>query len=505
MEIIKLLKTPARNSEQRILKIFLIVVLPVMAILTVIAIADYKTAKSEIIAKMVRDQSANANKRITNFLDPIIRDTLFFQDQGNQGKLNPEKPAEVQEMLNGFSKFYLQDVKQVLFYDGTDVSAYQLVHADSPEPTKHSGPLYELDKTLAEDYQANQVRWASGDFDPVKGESTLLAETLFSNPETNKSYSMALHIESTAFFEGLEKHMTGPQRLVLLRDINNDLRTMLFDYAKDGKPEIRELSDGDLPEADVAISLLQNDKTKETVPFTFEGKIWWASILKLQDRKGDLYSALIVPESAVMAGVQGGRLTLPMYSSIVTAVALFATIFLWRRYEQEVKQAMLPPVLNEMDEQLLLETINSGEGDHMEFKSTLRWNLKANKQSKDMELACMKTLVAFMNSSGGSLVVGVEDDGNILGTEADNFPNEDKLLLHFNNLIKQHIGLAFSKFILFKARTIDDKIIIVADCQKSDLPVFLKKKAGEEEFYIRVGPGSRNLSLSETMNYLNNN
>ncbi len=160
-------------------------------------------------------------------------------------------------------------------------------------------------------------------------------------------------------------------------------------------------------------------------------------------------------------------------------------------------------MLAEMDNQTLLKTIDAGENDHLEFKSTLRRNIKANQQGKDIELASMKTLVAFMNSEGGTLIVGVEDNGNILGTYLDNFPNEDKLLLHFNNLIKQHIGLALAKFITFKAFTLEDKTIIVADCRKADAPVYLRIKPGEEEFYIRVGPGSRGLSLSETVSYIN--
>ncbi len=502
MKIIRLLKTPARNFEQRILKIFLIVVLPVMAILTIIAVVDYRDSKHEIISKMILDQSSYANKRIAFFIDPIIKDISFLKDSGDQGKLDPERPSEAQETLDRFSKFYLQDVKQVLIYDGSEVSFYPLNTKDTKVPYRQSGPLYELDKRLVEKDQESRIRWVSGEYDEVEGKSTLLAETIFSNPETKKFYALALQIESTQFFEGLKKYMTHPQRLVLLRNTLDQSRTFLFEFARNGTPMIREIFQEDFPEIEIAVSLFKNDESKEVVNFSIEGKTWWASIKQLDDKNSESYSAVLVPESAILMSLWKGKLTLPVYSAMVTVVAILATFFLWRRYEIELKLSSLPPMLTEMDNQTLLEAIDAGENDHLEFKSTLRWNIKANQPGKEIELAAMKTLVAFMNSAGGTLIVGVEDNGNILGTDLDNFPNEDKLLLHFNNLIKQHIGLAFAKFITFKAFTIEGKTMIVADCRKADAPVYLRKKPGEEEFYIRVGPGSRGLSLSETVSFI---
>jgi CheY-like chemotaxis protein len=91
--------------------------------------------------------------------------------------------------------------------------------------------------------------------------------------------------------------------------------------------------------------------------------------------------------------------------------------------------------------------INKGESDRVEFKSTLRWNLKKERSEKGIEKAWLKSLVAFLNTDGGVLLVGVGDDGDILGTAADQFDNDDKYLLHVNNCIQQHIGLECSSFI----------------------------------------------------------
>ena len=80
----------------------------------------------------------------------------------------------------------------------------------------------------------------------------------------------------------------------------------------------------------------------------------------------------------------------------------------------------------------LKRLVAQGESERVEFKSTLRWNLHTNKPDKRIENACLKTVAAYLNSGGGILFVGVDDNGNPLGLDQDRFANEDKLLLHWN-------------------------------------------------------------------------
>ena len=147
--------------------------------------------------------------------------------------------------------------------------------------------------------------------------------------------------------------------------------------------------------------------------------------------------------------------------------------------------------------------ISSGESNRVEFKSTLRWNLKTDRSEKVIDKAWLKSVAAFLNSDGGVLLVGVEDNGDILGIESDNFDKEDKYLLHVNNRIQQHIGLEHAGFIGYQLVPADNKKVLLIECQPSPSPVFLKISK-EEEFYIRVGPGSRRLSTSEVVAYVTN-
>ncbi len=145
--------------------------------------------------------------------------------------------------------------------------------------------------------------------------------------------------------------------------------------------------------------------------------------------------------------------------------------------------------------------IDQGESDTVEFKSTLRWNLKTERKDKAVEKAWLKTLAAFLNTDGGTLLVGVEDDGRVLGTVSDRFDSNDKYLLHVNNCIQQHIGLASTGNIRFALVPRGDTHVLAIRCRPSADPVFLKI-GNEEEFYIRVGPGSRKLSPSEVLAYV---
>ena len=146
----------------------------------------------------------------------------------------------------------------------------------------------------------------------------------------------------------------------------------------------------------------------------------------------------------------------------------------------------------------VLDLIATGESDRLEFKSTMRWNLHQDKAGKEVEMAWLKAVIAFMNTGGGTILIGVNDEGEVTGVAADQFANDDKLFLHFNNLIKQHVGLAFSQFI--RARLIEAGAhkVLVIECSKSSEPAFLIQ-GKEERFYVRVGPSSRQLPPSEVL------
>ena len=152
----------------------------------------------------------------------------------------------------------------------------------------------------------------------------------------------------------------------------------------------------------------------------------------------------------------------------------------------------------------VLKLIKKGEDSKLEFKSTLRTNLHTNEIDKRMEHAVMKTIVGYLNSEGGTLLVGVSDTGEIIGTEKDNFSDIDKLNLHFTNLIKEHIGSEFLSYVQHQFVNVNGKSVLKVDCIKSNKHVFLRI-GKDEEFYVRNGPQTVPLTGSSLINYIANN
>lgn len=146
--------------------------------------------------------------------------------------------------------------------------------------------------------------------------------------------------------------------------------------------------------------------------------------------------------------------------------------------------------------------IKAGEGDACEFKSTLRWDLRAGKTNPAIERAVLKTIAAFLNSSGGHLLIGVRDDGGIEGIESDRFPNEDKFLLHLWMLIRSCLGRDFTPYIHSRLEKVDNHTLCVISCEPAGRPVFLRQPGFPEEMYIRLGPSSNALNISEALVYI---
>lgn len=150
----------------------------------------------------------------------------------------------------------------------------------------------------------------------------------------------------------------------------------------------------------------------------------------------------------------------------------------------------------------LEQFIDKGEGEEIEFKSTLRWDLRAGKTNQAVERAVLKTISAFLNSRGGTLLIGVRDDGTVEGIESDRFPNEDKFLLHLWTLIRSCLGRDFSPYIRTTLEKREGKTICIVMCRPSGRPVFLRQPGFEEEMYIRIGPSSNALNISEALQYI---
>jgi type I restriction enzyme R subunit len=153
------------------------------------------------------------------------------------------------------------------------------------------------------------------------------------------------------------------------------------------------------------------------------------------------------------------------------------------------------------------ELIKRGESKSLEFKSTLRWSLKEDRRDdKGVTLAALKTIAAFLNTEGGDLLIGVADDGAIVGIERDQLETDDKFMRHLAQVVRNGMGDRAGTCIDPKTQTVQGKTVCVVSCQRSPEPVFLKWKgveaSPEGDFFVRSGPGTVKLPPESTREYI---
>ena len=155
--------------------------------------------------------------------------------------------------------------------------------------------------------------------------------------------------------------------------------------------------------------------------------------------------------------------------------------------------------------------ISKGESETLEFKETLSLDTKKQTKEKYIENEALKTIAGFINSKGGVLLIGVQDDGTISGIDYEAHKlysgnsNKDKLvyldglLRHLGNRIKHSIGMEFYAYLSFNRIECNDLSIIKVECKK------LVKGNGcfvNNEFYVRKGASTEKLEGSALINYI---
>jgi hypothetical protein len=142
--------------------------------------------------------------------------------------------------------------------------------------------------------------------------------------------------------------------------------------------------------------------------------------------------------------------------------------------------------------------IAQGESDSVEFKEAV-----AAQEKKGV----IKTVAAFLNSQGGTLLLGVANDGTIKGLEEDyqhvKGHNRDGFELFLTDILLSALGKENSPFIKIIFHEIQGKDICRVLVQASKQAVFYKD-GKDQLFFIRTGNSSRQLSPEETLKYLEN-
>ena len=151
------------------------------------------------------------------------------------------------------------------------------------------------------------------------------------------------------------------------------------------------------------------------------------------------------------------------------------------------------------------ELIAAGENQQVEFKSTLRWDLRQFKPNKALEDVIAKTIAGFMNTQGGHLIIGIDDEGSILGLEQDygtlKKPGKDGFEQYIMQLVSLKFGTHFCPLVKVAFYQFEEKDICYVRVHKSQKPVYLNL-GDRSHFFIRTGNGTRELDMPEALEYL---
>ena len=134
---------------------------------------------------------------------------------------------------------------------------------------------------------------------------------------------------------------------------------------------------------------------------------------------------------------------------------------------------------------------------YLEYKSTLRWDIKQQQKSKIIETATIKTIAGFANSPyGGTLLIGVADDGSIHGLEDDyrtfskrgQVGDHDLWGQHLQNLIRSRLGDYALSLVDWQFHKVNGQDLARIHIDPSAHPIYDNK--GQKETFWRRTPTS---------------
>ncbi|MDP4665852.1 MAG: putative DNA binding domain-containing protein [Flavobacteriales bacterium] len=150
--------------------------------------------------------------------------------------------------------------------------------------------------------------------------------------------------------------------------------------------------------------------------------------------------------------------------------------------------------LHELLDTSIETLLKQGENEFTEFKEgALNPNI-------------LKAVAAFLNTKGGTLLLGVADDSSLLGIPESDNSAADKFDQDFQNLVREKLGAEAMSYVHFSHQIYHGKTIYRVDCEASHKPVYLNagKGVSGEVFIIRSGATNQQLSIADAMQYIVN-
>lgn len=168
---------------------------------------------------------------------------------------------------------------------------------------------------------------------------------------------------------------------------------------------------------------------------------------------------------------------------------------------------------------IALELIRSDEGQNVEFKSCFLLSKgERHYDKKKLDEQRLISIVAFLNSHGGNLFIGVDNNMSIHGIKDEieeyNDGSEDKFVRQLTSLIRDRISMrtvddnssqAISKpqeLISIALVSIDGHTVVwVKAKSSSDYHFFYKNNSRNEDYYVRTGKNKQKINQDDMKGY----
>lgn len=138
--------------------------------------------------------------------------------------------------------------------------------------------------------------------------------------------------------------------------------------------------------------------------------------------------------------------------------------------------------------------VATGENGRVEFKESVAWDVET-----------LRDIAAFLNSSGGCLLIGIEDKNrDVVGLEksfvAANVQTKDSFERYIVEKALSKLGADCSRLISIDFPACKGQEICRISIASSKKPIYVQE-ANEQNFYIRFGNSKRKLTTKEAVAY----
>ncbi len=530
MSATSLFKTESRPIRSRLFRDLVLLILFTAGLLALAAWGLINGLKRDLAAARVSDAIQLARDEVSNFFQPLSRQLVIVRDRlmmsGTAG-LEPDRLAiEFIPILR-----HLDQISGVILANGLGgqyflrregdqwlvsqqgparpgLVSWTRLDAGGTAFETWDGPL-DYDPRERPWYQAalgagGQVGWS----EPYRFQSLKLPGVTagISWESEGETHILAFDLLLGQILEFLGRLPLGPEGKAFLLNAGGGI---YIPEASGGKGQdqgdffsAHEQHGGPLLFDATAAWRAAGRPAEELVPFTSGGHKWLGGFRPLSENPEGAWFGIAMPESSSSAALTNRWPVLALTTLVIAGLGIALAAVVIRKYSRQLRDLPRLTIDRDNPERDLYDLIGRGEDAHLEFKSTMRQNLHTCRPGKEIELAWLKGVTAFLNTEGGILLLGVADDGSLLGLDADGFESDDKCRLHFKNLLNQHLGAEYAQQVQFELYELEGLRIGAVECERSKAPVFLRAKNNEEAFLIRSGPSNIELSLSRALKYI---